>query len=218
MPNRDYHQERRDYQFAQLNRDSLKSDPFEQFSHWMEAAIEQKICDPTAMSVSSVDAEGQPHSRIVLLKAFDRNGFVFYTHYDSAKGHQFDDNDKVALLFFWPDMDRQIRIEGRIEKISAEQSEAYFQSRPRDSQLAAFISKQSQVVPDRTTLENNMMKASEQYDQQTIPHPEHWGGYRILAHNFEFWQGRPNRLHDRFRYQKVQNETEQAWSIDRLAP
>ncbi|WP_373020471.1 pyridoxamine 5'-phosphate oxidase [Thiomicrorhabdus sp.] len=218
MPNRDYHQERRDYQFAQLNRDSLKSNPFEQFSHWMEAAIEQKICDPTAMSVSTVDDQGQPHSRVVLLKAFDQNGFVFYTHYDSAKGHQISSNDKVALLFFWPEMDRQIRIEGQIKKISAQQSADYFHSRPRDSQLAAFISKQSQVVANRQALEDSMQTAKEQFDQQEVPHPEHWGGYLIQPQAFEFWQGRPNRLHDRFRYSKDHNGNEQTWSIDRLSP
>ncbi len=223
MPNRDYHEERRDYQFAQLNRSALKSDPFLQFSYWMDQAIEQKIMDPTAMSVTTVDGSGQPHSRIVLLKAFEADGFVFYTHYDSAKGDEIKANNKVSLLFFWPEMDRQVRIEGTIAKISTEQSEQYFQSRPRDSQLAAYISQQSQVIADRKTLEGNLANATEDFAGSDIPHPPHWGGYKVVPHSFEFWQGRPSRLHDRFKFTQQQDEhTPQggikAWSIDRLSP
>lgn len=218
MPNRDYHQERRDYEFARLDRDALDANPFLQFSKWMDDAIEQKTIDPTAMSVATVDQDGQPHSRIVLLKAFDENGFVFYTHYDSDKGHELESNAKTALLFFWPEMDRQIRIEGCVEKLSIAASESYFHSRPRDSQLAAFISKQSQVVANREELEQRLEAAKAQYAEQTVPHPPHWGGYRVIPQRFEFWQGRPNRMHDRFRYDKTAAETEQAWSIDRLSP
>lgn len=216
MPNRDYHEERRDYQFSELKRNDLNDNPFAQFSAWMDQAIQQKIMDPTAMSLSTVDASGQPHSRIVLLKAFEADGFVFYTHYDSAKGAEIEENQKVALLFYWPEMDRQVRIEGTISKISNEQSEQYFHSRPRDSQLAAYISQQSQVVADRETLEGNLSNATEDFEGSEIPHPAHWGGYKVVPSSFEFWQGRPSRLHDRFKFS--QNQTQQAWSIDRLSP
>ena len=216
MPNRDYHQERRDYQFAELNRSALNSDPFAQFSTWMDQAVVKKIMDPTAMSVSTVSANGQPHSRVVLLKSVEADGFVFYTHYDSAKGEQIEANNRVALLFFWPEMDRQIRIEGIIDKISFEQSERYFQSRPRDSQLSAYISQQSQPVENRGTLEGNLANATEDFAGSEIPHPPHWGGYKVTPTFFEFWQGRPSRLHDRFAFS--QSESQQAWSITRLAP
>lgn len=168
------------------------------------------------MSVSTVDSHGQPHSRIVLLKAVDTEGFVFYSHYDSAKGMEIDSNSQVALLFFWPEMDRQIRIEGCVKKVSYEQSEQYFHSRPRDSQLSAYISQQSQSVESRDALEHSLASATEGFADREIPHPEHWGGYKIIPHSFEFWQGRPNRLHDRFKF--TLNPTEKTWEIDRLAP
>ncbi|MBN2865189.1 MAG: pyridoxamine 5'-phosphate oxidase [Thiotrichales bacterium] len=216
MPNRDYHQERRDYEFAELNRSALNSNPFAQFSAWMDQAVQQKIMDPTAMSVSTVSANGQPHSRVVLLKAFAEDGFVFYSHYDSAKGMQIETNNQVALLFFWPEMDRQIRIEGTISKIPLEQSEHYFQSRPRDSQLSAYISQQSKAVKNRAELEGNLANATEDFAGEDIPHPPHWGGYKVTPTLFEFWQGRPSRLHDRFQFSQPKNQ--QAWTIERLAP
>ena len=215
MPNRDYHQERRVYQFSELSRTALNSNPFAQFSLWMDQA-KHKIMEPTAMSVSTVDGDGQPHSRVVLLKAFDSEGFVFYSHYNSAKGVEIDANSQAALLFFWPEMDRQVRIEGRIEKVSLEQSERYFHSRPRDSQLSAYISRQSQPVENRTALEQSLSDATETFIGEEIPHPAHWGGYRLVPHRFEFWQGRPNRLHDRFKF--VLNTVDHTWAIDRLAP
>ena len=217
MPNRDYHSERREYEFATLNHDQLHLDPFVQFSKWMDAAYQQGVKDPTAMSLSTSGEDGQPHSRIVLLKEFSSDGLVFYTHYNSDKGHELAINNKAALLFFWPDLDRQIRIEGTIEKISEQASDSYFHSRPRDSQLAAYSSQQSQAVPGRKTLEQNLELASSELKDQTVPRPQHWGGYRLIAHLFEFWQGRPNRLHDRFRYFK-QDKNDQAWEISRLSP
>ena len=216
MPNRDYHQERRDYQFAELNRSALNPDPFAQFSVWMDQAVEQQIIDPTAMSVSTVSSDGQPHSRVVLLKSVEADGFLFYTHYDSAKGVQIEGNNQVALLFFWPEMERQIRIEGTIQKMSLEQSKRYFQNRPRDSQLSAYISQQSQPIENRSVLESNLANASEDFAGSEIPHPTHWGGYKVIPTFFEFWQGRSSRLHDRFAFS--QSEGQQAWSIDRLAP
>jgi pyridoxamine-phosphate oxidase len=215
MPNRDYRQERRNYEFAELKRSQLKDNPFEQFSLWMDAAITHIHNDPTAMSLSTVDANGQPHSRVVLLKEFDTRGLVFYTHYDSDKGSEMASNKRVAALFFWPEMERQIRVEGLVEKITAEESETYFHSRPRDSQLAAFISKQSSPVSSRDELELRLQAAQAAYSEQEVPHPPHWGGYRIVPQRFEFWQGRPSRLHDRFRYEK---QDEHNWLISRLAP
>lgn len=218
MPNRDYHQERREYDYTELLRDDLKSDPFEQFSLWMDDAHNNNVIDPTAMSVATVDENGQPHSRIVLLKQSDINGFVFYTHYDSHKGQQISKNAKAALLFFWPQLDRQIRIEGILEKVSKQQSQEYFQSRPHDSQIAAASSIQSSTVPGRKTLEQNYELQSMLSEDSHVSCPEHWGGYRLKANRFEFWQGRANRLHDRFVFSEKPQSNNQAWSIDRLAP
>lgn len=216
MPNRDYHAERREYTFGSLDRDQISNDPFEQFSQWITFAHQQKeIKDPTAMSVSTVDAQGQPHSRVVLLKEFFKNGFIFYTNYESAKAKDLAHNAKAALLFFWPEMDRQIRIEGQISKIDVEKSKTYFHSRPKGSQLAALISKQSQAVADRETLEQRLLEAEKQYEHQDIPTLDNWGGYQLEANYFEFWQGRPNRLHDRFSYRLQPNGN---WDINRLSP
>lgn len=216
MPNRDYRDERREYEFATLNHEQLHLDPFMQFSEWMDQAYQQDIKDPTAMSLATAGNDGQPHNRIVLLKGFSANGFIFYTHYDSDKGHEIAENNKAALLFFWPEMDRQIRIEGHLNKIPVDASDTYFQSRPRDSQLAAYVSKQSQPVPGRKTLEQNMLLASDELSGLPVPRPENWGGYSLTPALFEFWQGRPNRLHDRFRY--FNSDNNQSWQITRLSP
>lgn len=218
MPNRDYQETRREYEYAALNHEDLHLDPFIQFSEWMDSAFQNTaIKDPSAMSLSTVDTTGQPHSRMVLLKHFDTNGLVFYSHYNSAKGQDLAHNPKAALLFFWPEMDRQIRIEGDIEKTSREMSQAYFASRPIDSQLAATISHQSAPIPGRKTIELNFLIAQNDYQGETIQCPEHWGGYQLTPTLFEFWQGRTNRLHDRFQYQKSL-KNDQAWSILRLEP
>lgn len=218
MPNRDYQQERREYVYTELLRNDLLSDPFKQFTQWMDQALASQIIDPTAMSVSTVGSDGQPHSRVVLLKETDAQGFVFYSHYDSNKGQQIAQNTKAALLFFWPQMDRQIRIEGNLEKVSEQQSDDYFHSRPRDSQLAAASSQQSSVVTGRKMLEQNYAIEAERYEHIEVTRPDHWGGYRLIPNRFEFWQGRPNRMHDRFIYEKQANKTNQAWLINRLAP
>jgi pyridoxamine-phosphate oxidase len=224
MPNRDYQAERREYQFAGLRRQDLSDDPYAQFQKWMDEAFQTDILDPTAMTLATANKKGQPHARVVLLKSFDRDGFVFYTHYDSEKGEDLAENPLASLLFFWPQMDRQIRIEGWTEKVSAEQSDAYFHSRPRDSQLSAYISHQGKPVAGRDELERRMAEAEKRFAGQSIPRPEHWGGYRVHATLFEFWQGRPNRLHDRFLYKpcekikkNVQN-SQSCWQIERLSP
>jgi len=217
MPNRDYQNQRRDYSAPGLSKTQLNPSPFMQFTQWMEDAIASPIQDATAMSLATVDASGQPHNRIVLLKETTPNGFVFYTHYESAKGDEITQNPKAALLFFWPELDRQIRMEGTLTKVSEDTSKAYFESRPRESQLAALSSNQSHEVTSRAALEKTFEQNAQKYAHQTIPHPQHWGGYCLHPHKFEFWQGRPNRLHDRFIYTpKTEHSTE--WKIQRLSP
>ncbi len=216
MPNRDYKDERREYDFSQLNREDIHLNPFIQLNEWLDIAKNSAMKDPTAMSLSTVDAKLQPHSRIVLLKEIDE-GLVFYTHYESPKAHDLAQNPKASLLFFWPEQDRQIRVEGSIEKTSYEMSDTYFQSRPLDSQLASTTSEQSQVVPGRKTLEFNFLIAESAYNGEKINCPEYWGGYRLIPNLFEFWQGRENRLHDRFQYLK-DTQNRRQWIASRLSP
>ncbi len=220
MPNRDYQNVRRDYDAPGLSKTQLQPSPFMQFSQWMEEALASPIQDATAMSLATVDKHGQPHNRIVLLKETTPEGYIFYTHYDSAKGHEINQNQKAALLFFWPELDRQIRIEGTLTKVSKATSQAYFESRPRDSQLAALSSMQSKEVASRKALEETFKNNEQKYAKKTIPHPEHWGGYCLQPNKFEFWQGRPNRLHDRFVYtpNSEAHAENQTWSIQRLSP
>ena len=221
MPNRDYQQQRREYRSPSLRKKALNQNPYQQFQQWMDDACATDILDPTAMTLATVNAAGQPHARIVLLKAFDEQGFVFYTHYQSEKGQDLAQNPLACLLFFWPQLDRQIRIEGKVRQIEPEASDRYFHSRPKDSQLAAYISQQSQPVSSRSTLEQRFQQAKQQFQSSPIPRPEHWGGYRLKATAFEFWQGQPNRLHDRFRYQietNAENHQAQNWQIERLSP
>lgn len=215
MPNRDLHQERRDYDANPLSRQDMHSSPFNQFTNWMDQAVNtSSIKDPTAMSLATVDANHAPHCRIVLLKEFGEQGLLFYTHYKSKKGKEITASPFASCCFFWADLDQQIRIEGRVEKISAALSDQYFHSRPKDSQLAAFISNQSQTVDSRKTLEDKMQAAATDYADKLVPRPTNWGGYRLVPTKFEFWQGRPNRLHDRFIYEKKGS----SWLISRLAP
>jgi pyridoxamine-phosphate oxidase len=219
-PSANYHHERRDYQRGSLERGQLHLDPFQQFDEWLQAAIGEGVKDPTAMSLATVDAEGQPHSRIVLLKSMDDKGFVFYTHYNSDKGHELAQQPKAALLFYWPELERQIRIEGAVAKTDAATNQAYFQTRPRDSQLVALVSEQSQPLPGRRTLEQNVQIADSEQGLE-VDCPEHWGGYTLHPQRFEFWQGRENRLHDRFRYERTQDQNghfNQVWSLTRLSP
>lgn len=217
MPNRDYHDHRQSYELGELSDQFLNANPLELFQNWMDDAFEKQVAEPTAMTLATVDAAQQPHARIVLLKAFDAEGFVFYTHYESAKGRELITSKRAALNFFWPELERQVRIEGLVEKIAPADSDRYFQSRPIDSQLSAYISKQSQTVDNRATLEQRMQEAQQQFAGKPIPRPTSWGGYRLTPKRFEFWQGRPNRLHDRIQF-SIHPTDPQAWSSARLCP
>ena len=205
---------RREYLHGGLGRDDLDSDPFNQFSSWMQQALDLKIHDPTAMTIATVAADGQPSQRIVLLKNIDQNGFVFYTNYESRKAIELNVNSKISLLFPWNIIDRQVKICGEAKKISAEESAKYFSTRPKDSQLAAIVSKQSSVLSSRASIVERFESLQEEYKGQNIPLPSYWGGYRVVPLEMEFWQGGASRLHDRFRYVRNGNE----WEIDRLAP
>jgi pyridoxamine 5'-phosphate oxidase len=198
-----------------LRRRDLDPDPLKQFANWFTAAIEAQIHDVNAMSLATAGADGKPSVRIVLLKGFDQHGFVFFTNYDSEKGRQLEENPFVALGFYWIELDRQIRINGRTEKTSREESERYFHSRPIGSQLGAWASRQSEVIDARRILDARFAEIAERYAGKSVPLPPHWGGFRVVPERFEFWQGRPNRLHDRFRYLR---KTDGSWQIDRLAP
>jgi pyridoxamine 5'-phosphate oxidase len=198
-----------------LRRLDLDPDPIKQFANWFAAAIEVGIRDVNAMSVATATVEGRPFVRIVLLKGFDQDGFVFFTNYESQKGEQLEENPYAALAFYWIELDRQIRISGPAEKTSRAESERYFHSRPRASQLGAWASRQSQALDGRRILEARLAEMTERFAGEEIPLPPHWGGYRVRPEMMEFWQGRPNRLHDRFRYNR---QAEGAWAIERLAP
>ncbi len=205
---------RRDYSGVPLLEAQANEDPFRQFAVWFEHARESEL-DPTAMALSSVDSEGQPASRMVLLKSLDVRGFVFFTNYQSRKGMDLASNPRVALLFYWASLNRQVRIEGRVERVADAESDAYFASRPADSRLAAVASPQSQVLSARSDLDARFADAARECPAADMARPAFWGGYRVLPHGFEFWQGRPNRLHDRLRYDRQQDGV---WARVRLAP
>jgi pyridoxamine 5'-phosphate oxidase len=198
-----------------LRRRDLDSDPIKQFGNWFTAAIEAGIRDVNAMSLATAGPDAKPSVRIVLLKGFDQDGFVFFTNYESEKGRQLDQNPNAALGFYWIELDRQIRINGPVTRTDKEESERYFHSRPLGSQLGAWASRQSDVIDGRRVLDARMAEVTERYGKGPIPLPPHWGGYRLKPVTIEFWQGRPNRLHDRFRYTRRADGT---WCIDRLAP
>lgn len=208
---------REDYKKGELLEEHLEDNPFAQFSLWFKDAVQQQVFEVNAMALSTVSAEGTPSSRIVLLKDFDDNGFVFYTNYESRKARELIEKDRAALLFFWPQLQRQVRIEGSIIQVDAEQSDEYFHSRPRGSQLGAWASPQSQVIPDRAFLDNRLAEINAKFStQKELDRPPHWGGFVLNPVRVEFWQGRSNRLHDRLVYERLSNA--ERWIISRLAP
>jgi pyridoxamine 5'-phosphate oxidase len=205
---------RKNYTQAGLLETDVASDPFQQFKLWFEQAVAANLLEPNAMTIATVTAEGKPSARIVLLKGFDEHGFVFYTNYSSQKGVELQHCPYAALVFLWGDLERQVRIEGKVELVSIEQATTYFHSRPASSQLGAWASEQSTVISDRSILETRLQQLEAEYQDREIPKPAHWGGFRVVPTEIEFWQGRPSRLHDRLRYQLVAG----AWKMDRLAP
>jgi pyridoxamine 5'-phosphate oxidase len=214
MKSHTLHSIRKDYLFGQLLEEKMDSNPFNQFSVWLAQAIEKGINEPTAMTLATVDQNGCPSARIVLLKFFSETEFIFFTNYDSHKGKDIAFNQNVALLFFWIGLERQVRVEGHAEKITAKESDEYFQTRPLESQLAAYASPQSQVIPNREFLIDRVLSAKKQFSKIEVKRPDNWGGYRVIPRSIEFWQGGTARLHDRIRYTLVNEE----WVIERLAP
>ena len=208
---------REDYRRARLLETEAEADPYLQFAKWFEDALALGVTVPNAMTVATADADGAPDARVVLLKGFDADpaqaGFVFYTNYESRKGRELTANPRATLLFFWPEMERQIRIEGAVSKVPETQSDDYFTSRPLGARLSAIASPQSQVVANRAVLEARLAEVTARHGD-AAPRPAHWGGYRVTPHAMEFWQGRPDRLHDRLRYRKEGG----TWMIERLAP
>lgn len=208
---------RNEYLKDGLNREDLAASPFAQFGVWFNHACECKVLEPNAMSVSTVSPDGFPSSRVVLLKSWDEKGFVFYTNYESQKAIEISGNDKVCLLFFWPELERQLRISGRAKKVSHSESLRYFLSRPSGSRLGAWVSQQSSIINSRKLLEMKFDEMKRKFADGKIPLPDFWGGFKVDPCEFEFWQGRENRLHDRFKYEKSEGDAS-GWKISRLAP
>jgi pyridoxamine 5'-phosphate oxidase len=204
---------RKQYLFSKLDEQNVLVNPFDQFELWLQQAIESDQLEPTAMILSTVDENLQPHSRVVLLKEFKHDSFVFYTNYEGHKAQQMAQNSRVSLVFFWPSLERQVRVEGKVEKISEVISTSYFKSRPLDSQLGAWASPQSQLIRSADFLEQQFQYYQQKFGND-IPKPPHWGGYAVQPTSIEFWQGRANRLHDRLLFSKDGND----WKISRLAP
>jgi pyridoxamine 5'-phosphate oxidase len=204
---------RKSYERAELDESSSASEPWRQFSDWLDQAIGAQLPEPNAMTLATVDADGRPSTRVVLIKGFDARGVVWYTNYESRKGRELASNPHAALQFHWVELERVVRIEGQVEKVSEEESDAYFRSRPLDSRLGAWASPQSQVISSRAVLVANAAKAAAQHGLNP-PRPPHWGGYRLLPDRWEFWQGRKSRLHDRLSYRLVEGQ----WLRERLAP
>jgi pyridoxamine 5'-phosphate oxidase len=205
---------RKEYTQAGLHRKDLKQNPFEQFDTWFQQALDAKLLEPNAFDLATVSEDLQPRNRVVLLKYYDKEGFVFFTNYESRKGRDMEFNPKVAMLFPWLDLERQVKIEGTVKKLDKKDSLKYFLSRPKGSQLGAWVSKQSSVISTRKLLEQKMQEVKQRFKEGKVPIPDFWGGYKIIPTRFEFWQGRQNRLHDRFEYSLDAN----GWKIERLSP
>jgi pyridoxamine 5'-phosphate oxidase len=205
---------RNEYKYQQLTENNVNHNPFLQLKSWMDEAIASQVYEPTAMNMATAGGDGRPSSRIVLLKELSEEGLVFFTNYESKKGKDLFQNPYAAILFFWPELERQTRVEGKVEKISAKESDIYFKSRPTGSQIGANISPQSQVIPSRELLEKKQTEFAKKFDGKEIPRPPHWGGYILVPDKFEFWQGRESRLHDRLQFNLAGGE----WKLERLAP
>jgi len=206
---------RREYTKGGLRRADLDPLPLVQFQKWFEEALNSQLLEPSAMTLATADAEGRPSARIVLLKGADERGFLFFTNYEGRKGHELAANPRASLVFYWAELERQICIAGDVTKVSRTESEKYFALRPRGSQLGACVSKQSSAVADRAFLEARLQEVEKQFANREVEMPAQWGGYVLAPMRIEFWQGRPNRLHDRFQYSK---QADGAWRIDRLSP
>jgi pyridoxamine 5'-phosphate oxidase len=206
---------RKDYKLQTLIEADIATDPIVQFDKWWDDAVKSEIEEVNAMTLATASADGIPSARIVLLKGYDKNGFTFFTNYQSLKGRQMEQNNNVCLVFFWKELERQIRISGNVEKISAADSDTYFTSRPVGSRIGAWVSPQSTVIEKREIIENKLKVLEQQFNDGNIPRPPHWGGYIVKPTQLEFWQGRPNRLHDRIKYSLQKNSS---WLIERLAP
>ena len=206
---------RREYSIRPLARKDLDPDPFRQFDQWFQEALKVEAMDANAMSIATVSSESQPSLRTVLLKYYDPSGFVFYTNLESRKAREMGDNPQVALLFYWHELHRQVKILGTAKRLTAAENVRYLMRRPRDSQLGAWVSRQSSIISSRAILENKFAEMKQKFAKGEIPLPSFWGGYRVAPSSIEFWQGRKSRLHDRFLYSRT---TESDWSIERLAP
>jgi pyridoxamine 5'-phosphate oxidase len=208
------HDLRIDYNRLSLDEAEVEADPIRQFHVWFEEAAHAGVPEPGAMTLATATPEGRPSARIVLLRAYDERGFAFFTNYESRKGRELNSNPHAALVFHWHELERQVRIEGQVDRVSPEESDAYFQSRPALSRLSARASRQSEVITSRQALEASCKAIEERYPDGQIPRPEFWGGYRVIPESVEFWQGRPSRLHDRLRFRREHG----AWVIERLSP
>jgi len=205
---------RQEYRSAELHEADVAKNPIDQFESWFKAAVDAQLYEPNVMTLATADRFGKPSARIVLLKGFDQNGFTFFTNYDSVKGKEMKENPQASLVFFWAELERQVRIDGVVSKVDPEVSTAYFHTRPKGSQIGAMASPQSKVIENREFLEQKVEQLSHDYADAMVPRPEHWGGYLIEPLYMEFWQGRPSRLHDRICYELQDG----VWVIKRLAP
>jgi pyridoxamine 5'-phosphate oxidase len=206
---------RKDYTLEGLSKIEIDPNPFIQFKKWFDQALAAQLPEPNAMTIATATPEGTPSARMVLLKDFDQRGFVFFTNYNSHKGQELAENPQAALVFWWAELERQVRISGYVEKVSETESDQYFHSRPANSRLGAWVSNQSEVIESREVLEQRLGEFQNKYENQEIPRPSHWGGLRVIPSEIEFWQGRSSRLHDRLLYTRLDDSS---WKIERLSP
>jgi pyridoxamine 5'-phosphate oxidase len=206
---------RREYRLASLDVSDVDPDPFVEFGRWMEHALRAELIEPHAMTLATASADGVPSARVVLLRGFDASGFTFFTDYRSQKGRELAENPRAALVLYWAELERQVRISGSVRRVLREESEAYFRTRPEGSRLGAWASRQSSVLESREVLEERLHEARARFDGREIPVPDHWGGFRLAPVEFEFWQGRESRLHDRIRYRRHGSDP---WRVERLSP